>query len=50
MHPDQKFVDYILRGIKQGFRIGFNKSVQLRCQQGNMHSAAEQPEIVGNYL
>ena len=50
-HPDQEFIDYILRGIEQGFHIGFNESsVQLRCQQGNMHLASEQPEVVGNYL
>ena len=41
-HPDQEFAACILRGIKQGFRIGFNRSsVQLRCWQGNMHSASE---------
>ena len=50
-HPDQEFAAYILKGIKQGFRIGFNRSsVQLRCRQGNMHSASEQPEVVENYL
>ena len=49
-HPDRDFVDYILCGLEQGFRIGFNKqSVQLKCRQGNMLSASEQPEVVENY-
>ena len=42
---------YILRGIRQGFRIGFDaKSVQLQSRERNMLSALEHPEEVENYL
>ena len=33
-HPDREFVEYLVRGIRQGFRIGFNRHlVQLRSAQ-----------------
>ena len=50
-HPDQAFVQYILRGIERGFRIGFNpRTVNLRSRDTNLISASEHPEIVGSYL
>ena len=50
-HPDKEFTEYILRGIKHGFRVGFNVAVsQLKSQRSNMVSAAEHPDIVSYYL
>ena len=46
-HPDKEFQEYILRGINEGFRIGFNYEMN-RCRPAasNMHSATEHSQIV----
>jgi len=50
-HPDQQLVQYILRGISGGFRIGFNKqSVDLESSKSNMLSAEEHPQVVSSYI
>ena len=50
-HPDQEFAGYIVRGIQQGFRIGYNRRAG-RCQSAkrNMLSAEQNPEVVDQYL
>ena len=51
-HPDRRFRDYIVRGIRQGFRIGFNRrsgSAPRACRR-NMRPAYEHPEVVSEYL
>jgi hypothetical protein len=51
-HPDRRFRDYILQGISQGFRIGFDHqtgSAPRSCRR-NMRSAYEHPEVVSEYL
>ena len=47
-HPDSGFVDYILTGIRTGFRIGFNRSQDLEQATGNMY--CHDPSLVSNYL
>ena len=49
-HPDSDFKHYILSGITNGFRIGFNRRQQLRSSRRNMLSALNNPEIVEQYL
>ena len=50
-HPDQAFANYILGGIRNGFRIGFNRSrVCLKSRGTNMLSATEQSQVVAKYL
>jgi hypothetical protein len=50
-HPDQEFTAYILRGIRDGFRVGFNAAgTRLKSQKSNMLSASEHPDIVSKYL
>lgn len=50
-HPDPAFRDYILMGITQGFRIGFDHSKH-SCQpaRSNMRSASEFAGVVQEYL
>ena len=50
-HPDRLFVQYILHGISEGFRIGYNYS-QASCSsaRGNMKSAGDNPAVVDEYL
>ena len=49
-HPDAEFRGYILNGIKNGFRIGFNRAVTCKPASSNMHSALENVGIVQEYL
>ena len=50
-HPDRLFVEYVLAGIRKGFRVGFNQaSVSPRSAQQNMPSASLQPSVIDNYL
>ncbi len=50
-YPDSRFKDYILAGISQGFRIGFDpRHTRLVSTRQNMISAIEHPTVVGEYL
>ena len=45
------FVDYIIRGLQDGFRIGFNESFcECKKLKHNMLSATQKPEVVREYL
>ena len=50
-HPNQALVQYILSGIRGGFRIGFNYR-QAACKPArcNLLSAEINPEVVATYL
>ena len=50
-HPDPDFVEYILRGITEGFRIGFNyRDHTCESAKRNMKSALDNPQVVREYL
>ena len=49
-HPDRQLADYITKGIRQGFRIGFNRATPLGQVYQNMPSAEQNPEVVTAYL
>ena len=50
-HPDPEFMRYILAGISQGFRIGFQYSHSApRGVKCNMQSALENPSVIDKYL
>ena len=38
-HPDQRFREFIVRGIREGFRISFDYPQICQSSQRNMHSA-----------
>jgi len=50
-HPDQRFANYIVSGIKEGFRIGFDYQGH-RCEKArnNMQSAHEHPQVIRDYI
>ena len=50
-HPDAEFSHYVLTGLAQGFRIGFDR-VKIQCIKAkhNMLSALQHPSVVENYL
>ena len=49
-HPDTEFRDYILNGITNGFRVGFNRAVTCRPATSNMRSALDNAAVVQDYL
>ena len=50
-HPDKEWVQFLVRGIRQGFRVGHDQSVgELRRCRGNMCSAREQSAVIQEYL
>ena len=49
-HPDQAFRQYIVHGIRYGFRIGFNYSHTCTSAMRNLASAREQPQVIRDYL
>ncbi len=50
-HPDKDWVQFLVRGIRQGFRVGHDQSVgELRRCSGNMCSAREQRAVIQEYL
>ena len=50
-HPDKSAVAYVLSGIRDGFRVGFDPSlVSLKSASSNMHSSSEHPSVIDSYL
>ena len=49
-HPDPDFRAYILRGIADGFRVGFSRSSSRQLATSNMRSAIENAAVVREYL
>ena len=51
LHPDRGLVRVLLRGIQEGFRVGFrHNQVELKPCGRNLVSAREHPEVVCGYL
>ena len=49
-HPDRAFGRFVVEGLCQGFRIGFNRQTPLQPALRNMQSALDHPEVIDNYL
>jgi len=50
-HPDEAFRDYILEGIQQGFRVGFDyQGNKCHPAAGNLKSARENAGVVEEYI
>ena len=52
-HPDRSYVDFILGGIRDGFRIGYHPPAEgpsLSSARKNMRSADDNPQVVQDYL
>ena len=53
-HPDKGYVDFILNGIKDGFRVGYARSSDsepaLSSARKNMKSAEDNSQVVKDYL
>ncbi len=50
-HPDRKYRQYILAGLRYSFRVGFQYEVnETTLAQTNMQSAIRNQEVVDKYL
>ena len=49
-HPDRAYVGYIIRGLREGFRIGFQRGAPLRSASANMPSSRLRPSVITDYL
>ena len=49
-HPDKAKVNFVLQGISQGFRLGFEKPVRLKLARRNKVSAYQHADIIDAYL
>lgn len=50
-HPDSQFVHYVLTGIRDGFRVGFNYAQVVRHPaKSNLFSADSKPVVAARYL
>ena len=49
-HPDRHFAEYLVRGLEEGFRIGFKAEASLQSASRNMSTAYTTPHVVSGYL
>ena len=48
-HPDREFAEYVINGVKNGFRIGYAQEKR-KSATSNLLSAMVHPEVVAKYL
>ena len=49
-HPDSQFTSYIISGIENGFRVGFNRDQPLCSATKNCPSANTHPQVITDYI
>ena len=50
-HPDRSKVDYVVTGLREGFKVGFHtETIQLKSAKRNCPSANKHPEVIDEYL
>ena len=49
-HPDQQTVTYVLNGLQDGFRLGFQRPHKLKSAKKNKGSAFCHPKVIDGYL
>lgn len=50
-HPDTRLKDYVLRGIQEGFRVGYDyRNHKCKRVKDNLRSALEHPDVVCKYI
>ena len=49
-HPDQHLVAFVLDGLRNGFRLGFQHSKKLKSAKSNKASANQHSEVIDRYL
>ena len=49
-HPDPQLTDWLICGLKEGFRIGFDRQQKLRSATSNVQGTSDHPDVVSAYL
>ena len=50
-HPDKEWVEYLVRGLKDGFRIGHDQTkVSMKQRRGMIFEASQHGDIIDDYL
>ena len=49
-HPDRRFAEFLRRGIHQHFKIGFDRSCNLRSPKRNYESSVNNPGHTQQYI
>ena len=49
-YPDRDLAQYVVAGLRNGFRIGFNRDAKLTTCSHNMLSATQFPQVIDDYL
>ena len=49
-HPDKQFTEYVVSGLREGFRVGIKYPRPCRSSADNMHSVREHAQVVRDYL
>ena len=49
-HPNPKLVAFIMDGLHNGFKLGFNHSQNLKSAKWNKPSAYKHPAVIDEYL
>lgn len=49
-HPDQAFASYIVNGISEGFRVGFDRSRATTCSPSLSNMPTTHPHLVSEYI
>ena len=49
-HPNREFAHYIVEGLQDGFRMGFDYTSSCRPAKCNMPSATDHPEVIDQYV
>ena len=50
LHPDRCYAEYLVQGLKEGFRIGVERRNSLRPASRNLLSASQHPHVITEYL
>jgi len=50
-HPDRDWVEFLVRGVRHGFRLGHDQSaIVLKERKGSMYETSQHREIITDYL
>ena len=49
-HPDRVYAEYVIAGLRDGFRVGFRWDAPLVSATRNMHSTTLRPVVISEYI
>ena len=49
-HPDRQFREFIVKGLEEGFRIGYTRGNRRQSSVHNLLSCMDHPEVVAAYI